>query len=103
MSWVQIPPEAAHFSLEKKRCRRCVVLCCFVFKLGKFHVQVHVHLCSGNVHTNDCGSAHWNGCVVNGISARTACCVLCVALFVVLFVHHVQVFLGGLTGGGIPP
>ena len=38
-------------------------------KLGKFHVQV----CSGNVHTSDCGSAHCNGCVVNGISARTAC------------------------------
>ena len=40
-------------------------------KLGKFHVQVHV--CSGNVHTSDCGSAHCNGCVVNGIFARTAC------------------------------
>ena len=38
-------------------------------KLGKFHVQV----CSGNVHASDCGSAHCNGCVVNGISARTAC------------------------------
>ena len=22
---------------------------------------------------SDCGSAHCNGCVVNGISARTAC------------------------------
>ena len=33
-------------------------------KLGKFHVQV----CSGNVHTSDCGFAHCNGCVVNGIS-----------------------------------
>ena len=31
-------------------------------KLGKFHV-----------HANDCGSAHCGGCVVNGISARTAC------------------------------
>ena len=38
-------------------------------KLSKFHVQV----CSGNVHTSDCGSAHCNGWVVNGISARTAC------------------------------
>ena len=38
-------------------------------KLCKFHVQV----CSGNVHASDCGSAHCNGCVVNGISARTAC------------------------------
>ena len=38
-------------------------------KLGKFHIQV----CSGNVHAIDCGSAHCNGCVVNGISARTAC------------------------------
>ena len=38
-------------------------------KLGIFHVQV----CSSNVHANDCGSAHCNGCVVNGISARTAC------------------------------
>ena len=28
-------------------------------KLGKFHVQV----CSGNVHTSDCGSAHCNGCI----------------------------------------
>ena len=37
-------------------------------KLGKFHVLV----CSGNVHASDCGSAHFNGCVVNGISARTA-------------------------------
>ena len=40
-------------------------------KWGKFHVQVHV--CSGNVHASDCGSAHCNGCMVNGISARTAC------------------------------
>ena len=38
-------------------------------KLGKFQVQV----CSGNVHASDCGSAHCNGSVVNGISARTAC------------------------------
>ena len=38
-------------------------------KLGKFHVQV----CSGNVHASDCASAHCNECVVNGISARTAC------------------------------
>ena len=38
-------------------------------KLGKFHVQV----CSGNVHASDCGSARCCGCVVNGISARTAC------------------------------
>ena len=38
-------------------------------KLGKFHVKV----CSGNVHASDCGSGHCNGCVVNGISARTAC------------------------------
>ena len=38
-------------------------------KLGKFHVQV----CSGNVHASDCGSAHCKGCVVNDISARTAC------------------------------
>ena len=32
VSWVRIPPEAAHFSLEKKSCLRCccVVLCCFV-------------------------------------------------------------------------
>ena len=26
-----------------------------------------------NVHVSDCGSAHCNGCVVNGISARTVC------------------------------
>ena len=26
-----------------------------------------------NVHASDCGSAHCNGRVVNGISARTAC------------------------------
>ena len=32
-------------------------------KLGKFH---------GNVHASDCGSAHCSGCVVNGISAKTA-------------------------------
>ena len=38
-------------------------------KLSKFHVQV----CSGNVHVSDCGSAHCNGCMVNGISAKTAC------------------------------
>ena len=38
-------------------------------KLGKFHVQV----CSGNVQASDCGSAHCNGYVVNGVSARTAC------------------------------
>ena len=38
-------------------------------KLGKFPVQV----CSGNLHASDCGSAHCNGCVVDGISARTAC------------------------------
>ena len=38
-------------------------------KLGKFHVQVY----SGNVHSSDCGSAHCSGCMVNGISARTAC------------------------------
>ena len=38
-------------------------------KLGKFHVQV----CSGNMHASDCGFAHCNGCVVNRISARTAC------------------------------
>ena len=38
-------------------------------KLDRFHVQV----CSGNVHDSDCGSAHCYGCVVNGISARTAC------------------------------
>ena len=36
---------------------------------SKFNVQV----CSGNVHARDCGPAHCNGCVVNGISARTAC------------------------------
>ena len=34
-------------------------------KLGKFHVY------SGNVHASDCGSAR-GGCVVNGISAKTA-------------------------------
>ena len=38
-------------------------------KLGTFHVQV----CSGNVHASDCGSAHCNGCVVNGIFARRVC------------------------------
>ena len=38
-------------------------------KLGKFHV----HVCSGNMHASDCSSAHCNGCVVNGIFARTAC------------------------------
>ena len=36
-------------------------------KLGKFHVY------SGNVHASDCGSAQCSGCVVNGISAKTAC------------------------------
>ena len=36
-------------------------------KLGTFHVY------SGNVHGSDCGSAHCSGCVVNGISAMTAC------------------------------
>ena len=34
VSWVHIPPEAAHFSLEKKSLSRvllcCVVLCCSV-------------------------------------------------------------------------
>ena len=35
--------------------------------LGKFHVY------SGNVHASDCGSAHCSGCVVNGMSAKTAC------------------------------
>ena len=39
-------------------------------KLGKFHVQVRR---SDNVHASDCGSDNCNGCVVNGISARTAC------------------------------
>ena len=27
----------------------------------------------GNVDASDCGSAHCDGCMVNGISARTAC------------------------------
>ena len=28
---------------------------------------------SCNVHASNCGSAHCDGCVINGISARTAC------------------------------
>ena len=36
-------------------------------KLGKFLVY------SGNVHASDCGSAHCSGCMVIGISAKTAC------------------------------
>ena len=32
------------------------------------------YICSGNVHASDCGSTIViNGCVVNGISARTTC------------------------------
>ena len=31
------------------------------------------NICSGNVHASDCGSAHCNGCVFNGIFAKTAC------------------------------
>ena len=38
-------------------------------RLDKFHVHVY----SDNVHASDCGSAHCSGCVVNGISAKTAC------------------------------
>ena len=33
-------------------------------KLGKFRC---------NVHCSDCGSTHCCGCVVNGISAKSAC------------------------------
>ena len=36
-------------------------------KLGKFHVY------SCNVHASDCGSTYFCVCVVNGISAKTAC------------------------------
>ena len=64
-SWVRIPPEAAHFSLEKKSCLGVVVLCCIVFLsssctvhvyihtmyMYKVHVNVHVHTC---VHTYTC-------------------------------------------------
>ena len=28
-----------------------------------------------NVHADDCGSAHCSGCVVDGISVKTACLV----------------------------
>ena len=35
--------------------------------LGKFYVY------GGNVHASDGGSTHCSGCVVNGISAKTAC------------------------------
>ena len=41
---------------------------------------ITIYTCSGNVHASDCGSAHCNGCVVNGISARTACRVLIILL-----------------------
>ena len=36
-------------------------------KLSKFCAY------SGNVHASDSGSTHCSGCVVNGISAKTAC------------------------------
>ena len=35
-------------------------------KLGTFHEY------SGDVHASDCGSNHCSGCVVNGISVKTA-------------------------------
>ena len=35
--------------------------------------EFHIHVYGGNVHASDCGSAHYSGCVVNGISAKTAC------------------------------
>ena len=38
-------------------------------KLGNFHVHVY----SDNVHASDCGSTYCSGCMVNGISAKTAC------------------------------
>ena len=38
-----------------------------VSKMGKLQDKGKVH-----VHASDCGFAHCNGCVVNGISARTA-------------------------------
>ena len=49
MSWVRIPPEAAHFSLEKKICLGCccVVLYCVALYVVSFdhvynlHVRVH--------------------------------------------------------------
>ena len=46
-----------------------------VSKMGKLQDKgkFHVHVYSGNVHASDCGSTHCSGCMVNGISAKTAC------------------------------
>ena len=35
--------------------------------------RIRVSWISGNVHASDCGCAYYSGCVVNGISATTAC------------------------------
>ena len=42
MSWIQIPPEAAHFSLGKRVVSGVVVLCCIAL-LCCLTVVVHVH------------------------------------------------------------
>ena len=44
-----------------------------VSKMGKLQDKGKFHVYSGNVHASDCGSAYCSGCVVNGISAKTAC------------------------------
>ena len=61
----------------------CVLLCltCTCVLLCLTCIYMYVLLCltctyvfsSGNVHASDCGSTHCSGCVVNGISAKTAC------------------------------
>ena len=53
---------------------RHVYMTSCVSMLVKMYMYIYTSFnYSGNVHASDCGSAHCSGCVVDGISAKTAC------------------------------